>query len=139
LSSARTSSKRRRGFTLIEVVVATALLAIGIAMGSGALSAMTRTELRVRETEKMNLLAVQKLQELTAYGNINNAQTEGDFEDFGEPNYKWSLEVAPSGTQNVDTVRLTVEAASGDTTSPSAEVSTLVFTSPNAQSGALGS
>lgn len=139
MSSVRQANKRqRRGFTLIEVAVATALLGIGIALALGALSKMTTTELRLRQVEKMNLLAVQKLHEVLALGDVNNQQTDGTFEDYGEPDYKWTLEVAPSGTQNVDTVRLTVETSAGLTTDPSAEVSSLVFTSPNAQNGSLG-
>ncbi len=139
MNSVRQVNKRnRRAFTLVEVAVATALLGIGIAMALGALSKMTTTELRLRQVEKMNLLAVQKLHEVLALGDVNNQQTDGTFEDYGEPDYKWTLEVAPSGTENVDTVRLTVETSSGRTTDPSAEVSSLVFTSPNAQNGSLG-
>ena len=67
-------AKRKLGFTMIEVLVATVLLGLGITMGFSALSSMTRTELRVRQVEKMNLLAVQKLNEVIAYGNIANQQ-----------------------------------------------------------------
>ena len=54
LSNARPNNKRRAGFTLVEVIIATALLGLGIAMGFSALSGMTRTELLLREKEKMN-------------------------------------------------------------------------------------
>ena len=119
-------------------MVATVLLGVGIAMGFGALGAMTRTELRVRQVEKMNLLAVQKLNEVLAYGKVEGQQTEGSFSDYGEPDYKWTLETGASGTDNVSTVRITVQTNENKTTDPSSSASGLVFTSPNAQSGATG-
>jgi prepilin-type N-terminal cleavage/methylation domain-containing protein len=126
------------GFTLIEVMVATVLLGLGIALGFGALSSMTRTELRIREVEKMNLLAVQKLGEVLATGNIANQQTDGTFQDSGEPNYKWTLDTVATGTENLATARITVQTTAGKSTDPVTTASGLVFTSPNAQNGALG-
>jgi prepilin-type N-terminal cleavage/methylation domain-containing protein len=131
----RPNNRRKKGFTLVEVIVATALLGIGITMGFSALSGMTRTEIRLRELEKMNLLAVQKLNEVIAVGGVDSQETEGSFEEYGEPNYKWTLESAASGTENLDTVRIIVEAADSKSTDPSASASGLVFTSPNIQAG----
>lgn len=137
MSNAQPSRKRRKGFTLVEVIAATGLLAIGIAMGSGALSSMTRTELRQRELEKMNLLAVEKLNEVLAIGNVVGQETEGSFEEYGEPNYQWTLETADSGTDNLETVRVVVKTSDNKTTDPSTSVSGLVFTSPNIDNGGL--
>lgn len=124
-------NNRRFGFTLIEVMVATVLLGLGIAMGFSALSSMTTTELKIREKEKMNLLAVQKLDEIVAYGDIVNQQTDGDFADFGEPNYKWTMDTQPSGTENVVTVRVTVTTSQDKSTDPTSSASSLLFNSPN--------
>jgi len=128
-------NKNRFGFTLIEVMVATVLLGLGIAMGFSALSSMTKTELRLREKEKMNLLAVQKLDEIMALGDVANQQTDGDFSEFGEPNYKWTMDTQPSGTDNVSTVRVIVTTNDDKTSDPTSSASSLIFTSPNAQSG----
>jgi hypothetical protein len=119
-------------------MIATVLLGIGIVMGFGGLSSMTKTELRIRETEKMNLLAVQKLNEIVAFGNIANQQTDGNFSESGEPNYKWAMDTTPSGTDNVVTVRVTVTTAADKSTDPSTSASGLVFTSPNAATGGTG-
>jgi prepilin-type N-terminal cleavage/methylation domain-containing protein len=59
----------KKGFTLVEVVVSVALLAIGIVVSLGSLSAMTKTEVKLRKTEEMNRLAVQKIEEVLAVGN----------------------------------------------------------------------
>ena len=123
---------------MLEVMVATILLGLGITMGFSALSSMTRTELRIREVEKMNLLAVQKLNEVLAMGNVTNQPTDGSFSDYGEPKYKWTLETAPSGKDNLTTVRIIVESSNGSKTDPSTSASGLVFASPNAQNGAQG-
>lgn len=131
-------AKRKLGFTMIEVLVATVLLGLGITMGFSALSSMTRTELRVRQVEKMNLLAVQKLNEVIAYGNIANQQTDGSFSDSGDPDYKWRMDTTASGTDNVATVRITVETSNNKTSDPTASANGLIFTSPNAKNGANG-
>lgn len=135
MSNAKPNNRNRKGFTLVEVIVATALLGIGITMGFSALSGMTRTEIRLRELEKMNLLAVQKLNEVIAIGSVDTQETEGSFEDYGEPNYKWTLEAAASGTENLDTVRVVVETLDNKSTDPAASASGLVFTSPSIQVG----
>ena len=117
-------------------MIATVILGIGIVMGFGALSAMTRTELRIRQVEKMNLLAVQKLNEVLATGNVANQQTDGSFGDYGEPDYKWTLDTVATGTENLSTARITVKTSAEKTTDPTASASGLVFTSPNAQPAA---
>ena len=137
MNSAR-KANTRFGFSLIEVMVATALLGIGIVMGFAALGSMTRTEIRIREVEKMNLMAVQKLNEIIAYGNVSSQQTDGSFADFGEPKYKWTMDTVATGTDNLSTVRVTVTTSDSKPTDPSTSASGLIFTSPNSQPGASG-
>ena len=137
MNSAR-KAKNRSAFSLIEVMVATALLGIGIVMGFAALGSMTRTELRIREVEKMNLMAVQKLNEIVAVGNVTGQATDGNFSDYGEPKYKWTMDTVATGTDNLSTVRVTVTTSDSKPTDPSTSASGLIFTSPNAQSGATG-
>ena len=130
------AAKRLSGFTLIEVMVATLLLGLGITMGFAALSSMTTTELRIREVEKMNLLATQKLNEVLATGTVANQATDGNFDDYGEPKYKWTLDTVATGTDNLSTARITVHTSADRSTDPTATASGLVFTSPNAQPAA---
>jgi prepilin-type N-terminal cleavage/methylation domain-containing protein len=120
----------KKGFTLVEVVVSVALLAIGIVVSLGSLSAMTKTEVKLRKTEEMNRLAVQKIEEVLAVGNATTAETSGTFEDYGYTGYEWSLEVAPSGTENLDTIRVTVTEASANS-SAGVSVSSLLYTPPS--------
>jgi len=120
----------KKGFTLVEVVVSVALLAIGIVVALGSLSAMTKTEVKLRKTEEMNRLAVQKIEEVLAVGNATTAETSGTFDDYGYTGYEWSLEVAPSGTENLDTIRVTVTEASANS-SAGVSVSSLLYTPPS--------
>lgn len=120
----------KKGFTLVEVVVSVALLAIGIVVSLGSLSAMTKTEVKLRKTEEMNRLAVQKIEEVLAVGNATTAETSGTFDDYGYTGYEWSLEVAPSGTENLDTIRVTVTEASANF-SAGVSVSSLLYTPPS--------
>lgn len=120
----------KKGFTLVEVVVSVALLAIGIVVSLGSLSAMTKTEVKLRKTEEMNRLAVQKIEEVLAVGNATTAETSGTFDDYGYTGYEWSLEVAPSGTENLDTIRVTVTEASANS-SAGVSISSLLYTPPS--------
>jgi prepilin-type N-terminal cleavage/methylation domain-containing protein len=120
----------KKGFTLVEVVVSVALLSIGIVVSLGSLSAMTKTEVKLRKTEEMNRLAVQKIEEVLAVGNATTAETSGTFDDYGYTGYEWSLEVAPSGTENLDTIRVTVTEASANS-SAGVSVSSLLYTPPS--------
>lgn len=120
----------KKGFTLVEVVVSVALLAIGIVVSLGSLSAMTKTEVKLRKTEEMNRLAVQKIEEVLAVGNATTAETSGTFDDYGYTGYEWSLEVAPSGTENLDTIRVTVTEASANS-SAGVSVNSLLYTPPS--------
>lgn len=119
---------RARGFSMIEVLGAAVVLAVGIAGATGALAAMSNTEIRLRESEKMNRLAIQKMDELLALGNIETADTSGNFQDYNEPNYTWQLEVSPTGEEGLNAVRVIVENDRDSDRQPRGEVSTVVFT-----------
>jgi type II secretory pathway pseudopilin PulG len=129
------NNERIRGFTLVEVVAATLVLLVGIVAGLGALSSMSNTEVRMREAETMNRLAAQKLDEILAVGNVTTAATDGNFDDYGVSGYEWQLEVVPTGTENLDAVRVKVKPENNADRKPEAEISSLVFTSPNTVTG----
>jgi type II secretion system protein I len=98
----------RRGFTLVEALVAVAILTIGIVGAMGALGAMTRTEADARERETMQVLAAEKLEELLATGDAQNAMASGDFSDRQEDRYTWEADVQPTGVENLSALTVTV-------------------------------
>ena len=135
LSTRKNRMTAMRGFSLVEVIAATVLLAVGIAAGMGALSKMVGADTRVGELETMSRLAQTKFDELIATEQATSS-TEGTFEDIGENKYKWSLEITPSGITNLDTVRLTVKPSQDSTTAPNAQVCSLIYRVPTSTAGA---
>ncbi|MBS1719509.1 MAG: prepilin-type N-terminal cleavage/methylation domain-containing protein [Armatimonadetes bacterium] len=124
------SLRRRLGLTLVEALVAVTLVAIGVVSALGAIAAINNGEVRIRDIEKMSQLANRKLDELVATGQITNTLGDGDFSQDYEPNYKYSVDVQPSGIENLDAVTLTVSRTDKDSNWPTSKVNTLVFTAP---------
>lgn len=124
---------RRRGYTLIEALVAVAVAAIGITASLGAMSALNKGELRARERETMQRLAFEKYDDAVATHDYTLAPLSGDFADHNLPNYSYRLEIEPSGVENLDVVHVTVTST---TSNLQATAEGLVFTAPQTQEGA---
>jgi len=87
-----TQVRRQRGFTLIEVVIAFALLALALTLLLGTLSGSVREVTWSADSARAALHA-QSLLDDTGIGLPVRAGTkQGDFEDG---RYRWTLEVAP--------------------------------------------
>ncbi|MBI3721277.1 MAG: prepilin-type N-terminal cleavage/methylation domain-containing protein, partial [Fimbriimonas ginsengisoli] len=100
------SSASRLGFTLIEVVVGVVLVGIGMTAALRGLGAMTHSDVVLRERESCQRLAVRKLDELLATGQVGTTPISGDFADWNDTAHAWNLEVIPSGVDNLYTLRL---------------------------------
>lgn len=116
------------------MITAVALLGIGIVVSLACLSGMTKTEIRLKQSELMNRLAVQKMDEILAVGNVETAPNSGDFTDIGVDGIEWNLEVSPSDIENLQTVRVTVSETSNSAV-VGASVHSLLFTPPEATTG----
>jgi general secretion pathway protein I len=81
----------RKGFTLLEVLVALAILAIAMTTLFSAQSQSLSLATEAKFTTNASLLAGLKLAELSS-GRLEPVDAEGDFgEDF--PGYTWKMEV----------------------------------------------
>ena len=88
--SARTG--RQAGYTLIEVIVAFALLALGLTLLLGTLSGATRQVRVAADGGRAALHAQSLLDELDMDAPLRPQQRDGDFEDG---TYRWRLSVQP--------------------------------------------
>jgi general secretion pathway protein I len=86
------SRQHQRGYTLIEVVVAFALLALGMTLLLGTLSGAAR-QVRWSADAGRAALHAQSLLDQTGVGeSIQPGRRDGEFENG---RYRWSLEVVP--------------------------------------------
>ena len=82
----------QRGYTLIEVIVAFALLAFALTLLLGTLTGSTK-QVRWAADAGRAALHAQSLLDRTGVGEaLQASRTEGDFEDG---RYRWTLEISP--------------------------------------------
>jgi general secretion pathway protein I len=104
------SGRAARGFTLLEVMVALAILAASLLALSDVVAGALRNEVRARNLEMATLLARGKLAEVEDHYEWKGFKTsdesdEGTFEDEGHPEVRWALEIkAPPGTLDADQI-----------------------------------
>ncbi len=120
---------RRCGFTLIEALVSVVLVAVGVVGAMNALGQMTKADTQLRDRERVQRLAIQKYDELVGTGALTNASQSGDFKDRNIETYTWKADVIPSGTTNLDQIRVTVSDPD-DPKGPSAEFDGLRYNPP---------
>ncbi|HEX9052825.1 MAG TPA: prepilin-type N-terminal cleavage/methylation domain-containing protein [Anaeromyxobacter sp.] len=101
---------RTRGFTLLEVMVALAILATSLVAISDVVGGALRNEVRARNLETAALLARGKMVSIEDHYEWKGFATsdesdDGTFEDEGHPDFKWRLEItAPHGTIDADSL-----------------------------------
>jgi general secretion pathway protein I len=100
----------RAGFTLLEVMVALAILASALVAASEIVSGALRNHVRAQHLEVATLLArgrMAALEERYEWKGfrVEDEQDEGTFEDDGHPEVKWRLQVkVPPIEANPDAV-----------------------------------
>lgn len=98
--------KHRRGLSMIEVVVAIALLGTGIAACVACIGSATQAAGRAEEFTAVQLLAREKLAELELQGG-QEGEAKGD---FGEerPGFSWQTTITPTDVAKLERVRLRI-------------------------------
>jgi general secretion pathway protein I len=85
-------SRRQRGFTLIEVIIAFALLALALTLLLGSLSGAARQIRTADDSGRATLHAQSLLAQLGVGEILQPGRKEGTFE---EGRYRWTLEMEP--------------------------------------------
>ncbi|NUQ69903.1 MAG: prepilin-type N-terminal cleavage/methylation domain-containing protein [Chthonomonadales bacterium] len=97
-----------RGFTLIEAIVSTIVLAIGGVAAMLAISACTRSVGVAGDYSKAALLAEKRIAELSLQtGSLNSGEQQGDFGDE-YPGFAWIQTVEPTDYAGVSRITLVV-------------------------------
>ena len=98
---------RRRGFTLLEVIVSLVLLATGLVMVMEAFTVGLRTSAAADRRSVAALLLQDKMEELKKEPLLTSGSDEGDFgEDFEE--YMWRVDISETDVPGLVHVAVTV-------------------------------
>ncbi|GAA5070758.1 type II secretion system protein XpsI [Lysobacter panacisoli] len=84
--------RRQRGYTLLEVIVAFALLAAALTLLLGILSGATRQVRWSGEAGRAALYAQSVMDQVGVGGRLAAGEQDGEFE---EGRYRWQLRIAP--------------------------------------------
>ncbi len=107
------SSRPDRGFTLLEVMVALAIIAIALVTLLGTHLLSLNLAHRHKEQTMATMLARQKMEELltTSFDSLTS-----DAGDFGSehPGYKWEFEVEDADIDNLKRVKILIKLPDSD-------------------------
>ena len=98
-------ARRRPAFTLVEVLVAAAVLAIGISAGVRTLGAMARASAAAADRETAVRLAGERLALIEGVEGVSAGSTQGQFDS--EPRFRWQQQVSPA-TDETGVLEVTV-------------------------------
>lgn len=84
--------RRQRGFTLLEVIIAFALLAVALTLLLGSLSGASKQVRAADQATRASLHAQSLLAQLGVGERLQPGHSEGEFEGG---RYRWQLDVAP--------------------------------------------
>lgn len=108
-----TARRRLPGMTLIEVLAAMTILAIGIAGVMGAISACLRGSNAAAAYARGTLLAQQVAAELERNESLAAGDLSGTFDDASSVGYTWSATVGTASDQGLVPVQIVVLWANG--------------------------
>lgn len=105
----RAPRRRTRGFTLVEMIVATVVLAIGVVSAMLCIGSATRVTGIAQEYTRATLIAQRRLAEIDADPNqLSGGEQQGDYAEE-EPGFRWAQSVEPTGISGLVRVSLAVE------------------------------
>lgn len=105
-----TRKRSTRGFTLVEMIVATVVLGIGVVGTSTAFRAATKAAAAAKDLQTATLLAQQQIEqvEVNGQGQISAGDTDGDF-GATYPGFRYHQSVTSTDYTYLLQVTVTVE------------------------------
>lgn len=101
------NNRVRRGFTILEVIVAAFLTAIAVTGLISVLGNVSNAQFRSARSEQLERAADQKLNELLGTGEFT-VDGSGTFDDPDLQSLEWSSTYEDTGTENLAYVKVTV-------------------------------
>ena len=132
-------ANRRGGFTLIEMIVATILLAIGVLASVGVIDGSEHAAATAHDLEIASYLASEKMSDAAiqaSEGQINTDQQQGNFSPE-HPNFHWQESVQQGQFTNLYLVKIVVQW--GNPASPHSTEITSDLVNQQANNGTNGS
>ena len=93
---------------MVEVLVATVLLAIGMTASLSGYASLSQGLSRAKVSDRLLDLAERKLDEITATGDVNALDGSGDFSEEGASDVRWTSQSADAGVTDLTAVTVTV-------------------------------
>lgn len=106
--SARPSTGRQRGFTLIEVIIALTIIAVGLAAIISAASATVYNAAGLQERTFAHWVAMNKLTELQVMQEFPAARKTTGSTLMAEHEWFWTMDVIDTQDENVRKVEIAV-------------------------------
>jgi general secretion pathway protein I len=107
---------KTRGFTLIEVLVALAIVAVGMSAVLGAMTSSADTAIYLRDKSFAQWIALNRIAEVRLKGQLPaKGKSEGDV-DFAEGKWHWQQEVLPLQVKGMWRIDVSVRPVGKSTT-----------------------
>jgi prepilin-type N-terminal cleavage/methylation domain-containing protein len=130
--------QKRRGFTLVEMIVATVLLAVGILGALVAFTSATRASRIADQMQTAGLLGQRKLSDIETQSQFQNGGSQqGNFDDY--PGFRWQSDIAQTSYQYLYKVTVTIQWGEGADMRARDFVTYMVDTQSEQQNSSSGS
>jgi len=110
------SSSGNRGFTLIEVLIAVSIAALGLTAVATAISQMVDTGAVIRERTYASWVAQNKIAELRLANVVPEVSESSGEVEFANIEWAWSANVSATGVENLFRVDVSVSYPGSDDT-----------------------
>jgi general secretion pathway protein I len=104
-----------RAFTLVEVMVALAIIALSLTAVAAKMSRMIDTSNSMRERTYASWIAQNKIAEMRLANVLPDVSTTSGEVDYANVTWRWRAIVAESGIENLYRVDVEISDANGDT------------------------